>query len=72
VVVPAEVEDTVHRRLGDVGGPWRANDNVPELPRAADLRARVDREGEDVGWPVAPPVLAIQLADPFLADELDR
>ena len=72
MVVAAEVEDAVDRRLGDVGAPRRVDRDVAELARAGHGSEFVDREGEDVGRFVLAPVLAVELADPLGVDDLDR
>jgi hypothetical protein len=72
VVVAAEVEHAVHHGLGEVLGVLRADHDIAELARPSGRAGLVDREGQDVGGAVAPPVLAVQLADASLSDELDR
>ena len=53
-------------------GLRRADHHVAELAGPGARAGAVDREREDVGRPVAVAVLAVELADPLLADELDR
>ena len=65
VVVAAEVEDAVDRRLGQVGGVLGADHHVAQLARAGDRSGPVDREREHVGRLVEPAVLAVELADPL-------
>jgi hypothetical protein len=49
-----------------------ADDDVAELARPGDRLVLVDREREDVGWPVLGAVLTIQLLDALFVDELNR
>ena len=49
VVVAAEVEHAVDRRLDQVRGVRRADDDVAELARAGGRAGAVDREREHVG-----------------------
>jgi hypothetical protein len=46
--------------------------DVAELARTGDGAGAVQREGEDVGGPVASAVLAVELTDPLLSDQLHR
>ena len=71
VVVAAQVQHAVHHRLGHVLGVLGADHHVAELARAGHRAGAVDRERQHVGGAVAPAVLAVQRADPLLADERD-
>ena len=72
MVVAAQVKDAVDRRLDHVLGVLGADEDVAELARARRRAAAVDREAEHVGGLVAVAVLAVELADPLLAHELER
>ena len=72
VVIPAQVEHSVHHRLGQVVGVLGADHHVAELARPRRGAALVDREGQDVGGRVDAAMLAIQLVDAAGRDELDR
>ena len=67
----AEVEDTVARGLGQIGGVLRADDDVAELARAGAQPGTVDREREHVGRLVLTAVLAVELVDALGVDELE-
>ena len=72
MVVAAQVKDAVDGRLDEVRGVLGTDHDVAELARAGSATGRVDREREDVGGLVLAPVVAVQIADPRLADQLDR
>ncbi len=72
MVIAAEVQDAVDRSLGEVGGVLGADHDVAQLARTGDRAGTVDWKREHVGGPVAIAVLAVELADPLRADELDR
>jgi hypothetical protein len=71
MVVPAEVQHAVDDGAHEIGASRRTDHDVAELARAGGGSALVDRKGEDVRRLVARAMLAVQLADPFLLDELD-
>ena len=72
VVVAAQVQHAVNRRLGEVGGVLGADHDVAQLAWAGDLVGAVDRKRQHVGGLVPAPVLAVQLADPARVHQLDR
>ena len=71
VVHAAEVKGAVHGCLGHVGAVLGADRHVSQLARARGRAGAVDRKGEHVGRRVHTAVVAIQLADPLLVDQLD-
>ena len=60
------------RRLDHVGRVLGADHNVAELTRPGRRPGAVDREREHVRRLVETAVVAVELADPALADELHR
>jgi hypothetical protein len=72
VVVATQVQDTVDDGLDHVRRELGADDHVAQLARAHNRPVFVDRERQDVGRLVLAAVVAVQLADAVLADELDR
>jgi hypothetical protein len=72
VVVAGQMENAVDHGLDQVLRVLRADDDVAQLARAGDGLVLVDREREDVGGLVLPAMLAVQLLDAGLVDELDR
>jgi hypothetical protein len=71
VVHAGQVQCSVQHGLAQVLGALRADRDVADLARPLGRAGAVDREREDVGGLVAAAVLAVQLADPLLGDELD-
>ena len=71
VVVPAEMQDAVDCRLGQIGRLLGADHNVTQLARAGHGPVLVDREREHVRGLVETAVFSVELSDPRLADELD-
>jgi hypothetical protein len=71
MVVPAQVEHAVHGRLDLIRGVLGADDDVAQLARPGRGARLVDREREDVGRLVLAAMVAVELADPCLADQLD-
>src|SRR5687767_13719560 len=66
------MEPAVHGRLDQVGGVVRTDYDVASLARPRRGARPVDREREDVGRLVLAAVVAVELADALLLDELDR
>jgi hypothetical protein len=62
----------VQHGLAQVLGALRADRDVADLSRPLGRAGAVNREREDVGGLVEAAVLAVQLADALLRDELDR
>src|SRR4051794_38122852 len=59
-------------RLDQILRVLGADDDVAELAWAGNGLVLVDRERQDVGGPVLATVLAVQLLDACLVDQLDR
>jgi hypothetical protein len=72
VVVAAQVQHAVDDGLLDVGGVLGTDHHVAQLARANRRARPVDGKREDVGGLVLAAVVAVQLADPLLAYQLDR
>jgi hypothetical protein len=66
------MEDAVYDSLDQVFGVLGADDDIAELARAGDRLVFVDRKRENVGRVVFAAVLAVQLANAVLVNELDR
>jgi hypothetical protein len=72
VVEAAQVQHAVHDRLDQVVRVLGADDHVAKLARSGDRPGLVDWERQHVGRAVLAAVLAIELADALLVDQLDR
>jgi hypothetical protein len=72
VVVAGEVEHAVDDGLDQVLGVLRADDDIAKLAWPGRRPILVDRERQDVGRLVLAAVVAVQLVDVLLVDELDR
>ena len=62
----------MHDGLDQVLGVLGADHDVAQLARSRDRVRLVDREGQHVGRRVASAIVAVELADAPLVDELDR
>ena len=71
MVHAAEMQDAVHRGLGEILGVLGADHYVTQLARTR-TGVLVDRKGEHVGGLVVAPMLAIELADTDGLDQRDR
>jgi hypothetical protein len=72
VVITAEVQDAVDRSFPDILAALGADDDVTELARAGNVAGTVERKCEHIGGAIATPVLAVQLPNPLLPDDLHR
>jgi len=72
VVVAAQVKHAVHDGFDQVLRVLGADDDIAQLAWSGDGVVLVDREGEDVGGLVLATVIAVELVDPLLVDQLDR
>src|SRR5688500_1157270 len=71
MVEAAEVQRAVDGGLRQIVRVLRADDHVAQLARTGNRLGAVHGEREHVGGFVAVAVLAVELANPALADELD-
>ena len=71
MVVAGQMQHPMHDRLGEILRVLGADHHIPKLSRPRGRPHLVDRERQNVRGRVEPPVLAIQLTDPPLANKLD-
>jgi hypothetical protein len=72
VVIAGQVQRAVDDGLDEVLGVVRADDDIAELAWPRRRPILVDRERQDVGRLVLAAVVAVQLLDALLVDQLDR